>query len=259
MTTTSVFRTDPTNVGDWHCAPVRYFPELAGPEVDVLQVTKGSLQGNVVVGGGGLIAATFSASMQTVADGRAEMDSLVAWGIGESLNIDRAGGFVLPYNGRLPDYLDAFDLVGVRDFGTDYRWVPCVSCMSPQFDDPPPPTHEVVIYEHKRIPIPIDGPPRMSNGVDSLDVALSFLASGEVVLTNSYHGAYWATLLGRKVVGIPNMSKLYRLKHSPVLTRVEHWKRACAVAKSHPEALQECRQATLVFRDEVRNLHKRRE
>lgn len=255
MSVTNVFRADQTNVGDWYCAPQRYFPALAGAQADILAVDHDQLRGHVVVGGGGLIAKTFAGPMAALAGARPAMTSLVAWGIGESLIVDRTGAVVPPFDGPLPDYLSAFDLVGVRDFGTAYHWTPCASCLLPQFDAPRPPVHEIVIYEHKRIPIPIQGFPRLTNAGDDIDAVLGFLGSAELVITNSYHGAYWATLLGRRVVAIPNMSKMYRLKHAPVLCRPESWERAAEVAVPYPEALGECRAANLAFMEQVARLH----
>lgn len=40
----------------------------------------------------------------------------------------------------------------------------------------------------------------LTNSAMNLETAVSFLGSSEVVLTTSYHGLYWATLLGRKVI-----------------------------------------------------------
>lgn len=252
MTITSVFRSDRTNIGDWYCAPDRYFPDLKGARQDILEIESAVLPGgHVILGGGGLIAATFNAAMTTLAAQRPRLSSLVAWGVGESLIVDRKGGFVPPYNGALPTYLEAFDLIGLRDFGTEFRWTPCVSCMLPQFDQPAEPTRDVVLYAHKRIPIPINGHPVMTNAEEDIDSVLSFLASADTVITNSYHGAYWATLLGRRVLAIPNMSKMYRFKHAPVLCEVAEWRRYLSQAVAYPDALAECRQATLEFKTDV--------
>ncbi|BEU99984.1 hypothetical protein [Novosphingobium olei] len=248
---TSVYRRDETNVGDAFCAPSRYF-DITGPEQDILELDQQGLSGVVIVGGGGLIAQTFAPAMTALAECRPRLDALIGWGMGESLHVDRKGGMVMPFAGALPDYLGAYDLLGVRDFGTPYRWTPCASCMSPEFDRVrDQPTKPFVIYEHKRIPVPIDGQDRLTNDGNDISGVLDFLASGEVVITNSYHGAYWATLLGRRVVAIPNMSKLYRLKHAPAVGRAEHWRQLAEVAVAYPEALAECREANRAFMDDV--------
>lgn len=250
----NVFRTDETNVGDWYCAPYRYFDFPNKATADILDVSPEHLAPDVVLGGGGLIAKTFHDHMRKLADVRPRVASLVAWGIGESENVDRQGGFVLPYDGASPDYLKAFDLVGVRDFGADYPWLPCASCMLEQFDRDYPTTHDVVVYQHKRIPIPVSGFPTRTNAGADIDDVLAFLASGDLVITNSYHGAYWATLLGRRVLAIPNMSKMYRLKHAPVICRAEEWRRFAPLARRYPEALAECRAANIAFFERVESL-----
>ncbi|MGF1635377.1 MAG: hypothetical protein ACFCVE_16135 [Phycisphaerae bacterium] len=102
-----------------------------------------------------------------------------------------------------PAWLSRCDLVGVRDWGQPFDWVPCVSCLSPAFDDPGEPEHDVVVYRHKdpksdRIPRDL-GWPSLTNRAGFNEV-IRFLKSGRTVVTSSYHGVSWATLLGRKVV-----------------------------------------------------------
>ncbi|RZJ91571.1 MAG: hypothetical protein EON88_17215, partial [Brevundimonas sp.] len=110
-----VFRADETNVGDWWCPPSRYF-DLPDPAVgDIKDLDLETLADHVVVGGGGLISANFDARMARLAAARPRMTSLVAWGIGESLVNDKSGGRVERYDGPLPDWLQAFDLIGLRD------------------------------------------------------------------------------------------------------------------------------------------------
>lgn len=247
-----IFRADATNVGDWHCAPKLYFDLGDQSALDILDNPALPFGSNVIVGGGGLIARTFAPMIEALVQQRPKLRSLVAWGVGESLNVDRLGGLVAPWSAPLPGYLEQFDLVGMRDYGTQYPWVPCASCMHDLFDRPYEIEHPVVIYEHKRIPIAISGPPRRNNAGSDLAAVLAFLGSGDLVITNSYHGAYWATLLGRRVVAIPNMSKLYRLKHAPVIARPDQWLRYAPSAKIYPEALDECRAANRAFHARVR-------
>lgn len=252
--TVTVYRLDETNVGDWFCAPNRYYP-LSGSERDIMGLDTTLLVGHVVVGGGGLIAKTFHGAMTDLAAARPQLRSLTAWGVGESEHVARDGQFVPPYAGDYPLYLDAFDLVGVRDFGTRQRWVPCASCLHPLFDHTWPILGTIGIYQHKRIAIPIDGLPRRSNTGQDLERAIRFLGSYEVIITNSYHGAYWATLLGRRVIAIPNMSKMYRMAHPPVICRAERWQRYVDATRTYPDALAECRAANECFYADVRALH----
>jgi len=156
-------------------------------------------------------------------------------------------------------------VVGLRDFETMWRWVPCVSALHPSFHARrPKPSNSVVSYWHGALPLPssaLQGLPQMTNIADKsakkfmsdLEAVLAFLASGEVVVTNSYHGAYWATLLGRRVVAFPNSSKFLGFKHKPasVLLNAD-LKALIDAAPSYPEALSECRDANVDFRRIVR-------
>jgi hypothetical protein len=249
----NVFRMDPTNVGDWYCSPIRYFDfgEVQSSDIKSPRIEPGD---RVIVGGGGLISVNFQRHMERLRDLRTRMRALVAWGIGESLINDKGGGLVDRWSGPLPGYLRSFDLVGVRDYGTEYRWVPCASCMLEHFDRDFPIEHEVCIYEHKRIPIPIEGPPRRSNDGNDIDGTLAFLGSAELVITNSYHGAYWAMLLGRKVIAIPNLSKMYGFRHPPVVCAPDEWRERRKDAVAYENILEDCRSSNRSFYEDVRNL-----
>ena len=209
----------------------------------------------VIVGGGGLIAQTFMPMLNGLSASKTLEQRFVGWGLRESLHVDRKGGIVLPFAGDLPNFMDLFYLVGLRDFGTSFDWVPCVSCKHSFFDEARTAVHDIVVYEHKRIPLPIEGFPRRMNDGSDLRAVLDFLGSASLVITNSYHGAYWATLLGRRVLAIPNMSKIYRMRHAPVICRPDNWKKYVDLTSTYPEALAQCRQANDSFYKKVVALH----
>ena len=50
----------------------------------------------------------------------------------------------------------------------------------------------------------------------TVDEKLNFISKFEIIITNAYHGLYWATLLGKKVICIPNKSGLFTLRYKPV-------------------------------------------
>jgi hypothetical protein len=149
-------------------------------------------------------------------------------------------------------------LVGTRDFPAPYDWTPCVTCMDPLLDfyRDQPPRHRVVVYQHPhfcRISLP--GAPRLDNVGVSFAQALAFLSSGETVFTSSYHGAYWALLLGRKIVAVPWSTKFLHIKQP--ITLVKHRAsvpRALTEARAFPDALTECRAANLQFAGTVAQL-----
>ncbi len=167
-------------------------------------------------------------------------------------------------------YLDGFALTGTREWRPSLEaaglWAPCASCMSPLFSlsvscvgrRDYPVTREVVLFINaspsikERYPVAVGGLPMMAND-RPMDEIVAFLGSAEVVVTDSYHGVYWATLLGRKVVVIPYSSKFYNFRHMPTYShdRGFDWRARAAEAVVYPEALAECRAATRAFYERV--------
>ena len=115
--------------------------------------------------------------------------------------------------------------------------------MSPLFDKEYPITMDIVHYKNTQWPV-IDG----HNNRCTMEEALRFLGSGEIVVTDSYHGAYWATLLGRKVLTTrSDKLKMRQFMHPPAtgFTQPLH---------TYPDALAECREANIAFDAKVRKL-----
>lgn len=181
----------------------------------------------------------------------------VLWGAGINSKDLKEDSYSLNY----PSYITKFHLVGVRDWDTDYRWVPCVSCMHPAFDKKYEIKNEVVWFEHKKRLIDnkwmdLIPAPRMLNTGQNFDQIIEFLGSAETVITNSYHGVYWATLLGKKVVCIPWSSKFNMFKHPPIMANERNWHISIQDAVSYPDALTECRNANKLFAYDVIQLIK---
>jgi hypothetical protein len=161
-----------------------------------------------------------------------------------------------------PRWMKEFDLVGVRDYLQGFNWVPCASCMHPAFDKKYEVTNKIVWFEHKKqlikgaefgsVPIP-----RIVNSGQNLEQTISILGSAEIVVTNSYHGVYWATLLGKKVICVdPWTSKFFYFRHMPVIARSRDWEDKLDKAVAYPNALNECREANINFWKQVQELVK---
>lgn len=243
----SVSRIVPNNAGDIASVPARYFDFLAGESVDIYRLNSGVLEKNVVVvGGGGLV--DNSKNWEDALRGIGRLSPLaIAWGIGTNNERSMCPRYVA---------LRGYKMVGCRDWGTQFEWVPCSSCMSPLMDKywSVVPQHETVIYCHKDRKFSFVGVPEMDNA-GSLENALSFIASGDTVLTNSYHGMYWATLLGRRVVVVePFSTRFYFSKHRPAMASQDDIAMTARVAIRYPEALAECRAANLAFAEKVQEM-----
>jgi len=236
------------NVGDLNSAPTLYFDYPGVEEYSCKMNADGPLptEADLYIFGGGAITGRVTSCMS---NGQCDGPK-VAWGIGQS---KKAGDKY--YRSTLLSEFDRdktfFTLIGTRDvniIGTE--WVPCASCMSPLFDKEYEIKHDVVVYMNTV------KPPQGDNcfgNRNSFEETIAFLGSSAVVLTDSYHGAYWTTLLGRTAVIVnPYSSKFYQFKHQPII--VEDTRHLMQSPRVFPEALEECRAANIAFDAKVRDV-----
>lgn len=204
--------------------------------------------GNVIFGGGGILARGFDSAYQRAL---ANPDVFKAiWGAG--LN------YAANYGVEYPKWLDQFDLVGLRDYANPYHYVPCPSCLHPIFDSCS--TNDLigpVFFCHPGRPVPLQ-PEEFAGWIEyprwfGFEQAIAKLSKATVVVTNSFHGCYYAMLLGKPVVVINEEAVAFRtLKYLPVICNPKDWKSAAETAKPGSQwYLNECRRINLDFRDRI--------
>jgi hypothetical protein len=236
----AIYRIDPDNCGDLATPPHKYV-DLGLPviEHDIFGAIprKGDA---LMVGGGGILGLT-----DRIASVTREVRIRIIWGGG--LNTHGNGR-----DARWPEALKSFKLVGLRDWNSPFDWVPCASCLSRAFDNVPDPRHEIVVYNHKDFPTGVTQFPALNNRA-SMETAIAHIASGETVITSSYHGAYWGILLGRAVIVVnPFSNKFFHFRFQPVVLHNGTW--SDARPTKFPEALEACRSANLAFYKKVQQL-----
>jgi hypothetical protein len=251
------------NIGDRKASPFDYF-DVDGWTVrrhDLLDAVEPEFRAEweasydaadcVVLGGGGLLSLDyFAAALEETYRRRRSNQKLVVWGAGH--NRYDIGAWsqmrhhvdLLPYN---------YDLIALRDADQIYDWAPCASCMDPAFDRFYEITEDVVLYKHVETELNdyvrgfLPKNIRILDNYADFNTVIAHLGSAEVVLTSSFHGAYWASLLGRRVVAFPFSSKFYGLRHPAPLCDIRDWSRFAKLARCYPEALEECREANVRF------------
>lgn len=236
------------------------------------------VEDHVIIGGGGLLFDHFLPQIAAL-QATPRRGQRIVWGAGQQTYALHRLGDYRQFDYR--PYLANCDLVGVRDNDVPWPWVPCASCMHPAFDQPRPPQHEIVVFSHKKFQIEMPGLPHLTHTETDFETVLNFLGSGETILTSSFHGAYWGTLLGRKVLAFPFSSKFASLRHRPTLYPLKTWsntrwrlgfrsktffeltyknKYRCTTqgwqdllpqTQAYPDSLAECRAANQAFYNQV--------
>lgn len=242
----NIYHCDADNVGDQMSGPAQYlWPErfTSRPFRDALLE-----EAQVAIIGGGQI---FEQLLQIAAQRVDPNSKLLAWGAGLPLrgsrdhDVHHAAAKFKIFSTRNYDWRDVFP------------FVPCASCLSPLFDRQLQPKHEIVVYKHRRKPGPENIPdsiPTFSNATNSYEAAVEFIASGDTVVTSSYHGAYWAQLMGRRVVAIPYNYKFSTFQYTPSFAEVSTWRTALSIAKRTHPLLDEYRAKNIAFAREAENL-----
>lgn len=159
-------------------------------------------------------------------------------------------------NFEWPGWMVEFNKVGVRDWGQSLPWTPCASCMHPSLRKKYSVKNDIIFFEHKKQLLKDFGTesiPRFINSGSNIEQTIELLGSSNTILTNSYHGAYWGTLLKKKVIVVGAWgAKFYALRHMPyILDKNEPWQSSIANAQIYDSALDECIDATEKYWQEI--------
>jgi hypothetical protein len=247
---------DSRNIGDLASSPTNYFdfpypvetldirsinPKFGEPKsgfggsitLEEIKKNADKVKYHLIIGGGGLLFRQFLGSFETLEELKSVFKGKwIAWGVGQQIYSSPKSSESNLIDSLVADrdkfdyhtYLKHFEAIGIRDTGFNYNWVPCASCMHPTFDQQREIKHDFVVFSHRKFQIKIGSFPRMSHDTQSLEEVIDFLGSGETIITSSYHGAYWGTLLGRKVIAFPFSTKFLTFKHPPSIYPVSQWK-----------------------------------
>ncbi|MCF3640234.1 polysaccharide pyruvyl transferase family protein [Rhizobium sp. TRM95111] len=247
---------DTSNVGDINSTPFDYFtfPGESQTADFWSRVNASEDRFDNIFVGGGVFSKNYVRTPMYYERLRPKKN-LVLWGVGT----DMPGYPPMP-----KDFIDRCSLIGTRDFGAasldgdKVVFCPCASAMNRAFDvSRQSPIHEFVLFLHHNRSVDDDDffkhRPTMRNYGDFTET-IDFIASGEVVVTNSYHGLYWATLLGKKVICLIKGGKFAYFKWKPAFATPETCRQILARAhdiSAYPNALAEARALNMNFYEKV--------
>ena len=250
-----IFRADKTNVGDWWSPPFRYFPFKPGLAMDIINPRNNFAQTDtIIIGGGGLGRKSFRPFLNQIK--KSNVKKTILWGAGVDTFMDIKNLLRHEKVDLYGDYFNFIDEVGIRVYSSpqQYNYVPCVSCMSNLFFKyrTIKPNHLLGYYFHKDVPFEKtfekEVSPTATNVGNNLEEKLKFLSNSEYIVTNSYHGVYWATLLERKVICIPFKTGLMSFKYPPAYSFDGHvTSETLNNATCYPDSLEEARKLNVNF------------
>lgn len=245
------------NTGDRACGYYQYFLEDFNNyqciihDINNVNFSLINKKDIVIIGGGGLLNAV--AEWNYAIKKAAKMaGKSVVWSAGFNSNPNSKQ--------KVKKLIDvtAFDLFAVRDFKYEnFRYVPCATCIMPEFDLDYPIKRNIGVLAHKDVPqhLPkeVHQFDKITNSA-SLQEMIEFIGTSEVILTNSYHAAYWSVLMKKKcVLFAPNSEKYDFYKYAPMLFSGD-LDRDISKAVIYPNALEESRALTLKLLKDIKVL-----
>jgi len=251
---------DYKNIGDWLASPINYFPDYFMERYNVEYHCLEFIKWNeiapcdaIILGGGGLLEN--EAPIQEWINRMLDMcNCVIAWGVG----FHKRSGL----SAALPeiDY-SRFALLTVRDYGhpTGLEYLPCVTCLLPQLRKKRKIKREIGVINHVVYAITGSGFEAIDNSA-GIEEMTDFIAESGVILTTSYHAAYWSLLMGKKtIVARVWANKFEYFERKPVLLSeltVENVNAALAAggAISHDGWLDECIDLNLAFFERVKTI-----
>lgn len=254
---------DRVNQGDVLSGPYNYFDfEVLGKISWDRNIQKGEpapfVDGAPIIFGGGIY---FSDKKPHLMKLIRRSGKFIGWGIGLDPRSD------------VSRFLNKFTLLGTRERKLDLIdnrrifYVPCVSCMNPAFDgdvqssatgEPKTPHHEIVLhvnggFNEKKVAAAL-GSYRVSRTNQIFAETIANLRNSDCVITNSYHGAYWGSLLGKKIICIKTeVPKWDGLHPNVAFADLNEIDQVLRTVKPVPESyLSECRSINNDFYELVR-------
>jgi hypothetical protein len=174
---------------------------------------------------------------------------IVLWGIGHNFgkkHIQKSKGKIF-----FPDWIYKCDLIGIRDYVSGYEnlYLPCASCMHPAFDKTYVEKQEVGYFLHKFKTKIINTTNKsiMYNDEIDFEKTIEFMGSHKTIITDSYHGAYWAQLLGKNVQVASWSVKFNYFKNPPLFLENINDTPLKTSNKINYNFLSECRQLNKQF------------
>ena len=241
------------NTGDMNCGPELYFEELMKDRIaffhSIKEIDYSLIRENdwVILGGGGMLDCS-PQYQEAIKQLLVCSKRVVSWGLGHNAHHKDT----IYYHGEIEpiDYTQFF-LFTTRDYGygTD-RFCPCVSCMMEGLSRDYVIKRRIGVLTHHEIRISEFDFDTCDNS-QPIEKILQFIGESEIIIANTYHGAYWATLMNKKVILYHPFSNKFDYFKYPLVQYSGDLETDIDRALVYPHALQECRELNLSLMKEL--------
>jgi uncharacterized protein YggL (DUF469 family) len=223
-----ISRLDKLNPGDYWSTPKHYFDEFKNDEwVDVFEFGKKNLASydKIIVGGGGLLFnSNFDKALSLLQHSK-YIEKVLFWGVGVNSVFDKDSSQeqIDEAVGKFPYKLKVFNKfqLNLRDKQERYNVLPCASCLHPVFDTKEKIVRKYLAIKHTKInsfknrPL-YDEIHKIYTIDNTIENVIAEIKRSEIVVTQSYHGAYWAALCNKKVIVLTPWSTKFLYFDFPV-------------------------------------------
>ena len=207
-----VNRKEKTNPGDWWSTPKHYFDSFKNDDwIDIFDLDKINLSGydQIIVGGGGLLYNNNFEKFIIQLEHPKITHKVFYWGVGINTSFDKhatkkdIANSLHRFNHKIKTFQKK--QINIRDKQDLYNIVPCASCLHPIFDKKIEIERDFLIINHNKVQsFKKDGYWQEKFNIDcinnSIENIVTEIKKSEIVYTQSYHGAYWSALCGKKTI-----------------------------------------------------------
>lgn len=265
-------RIDNSNTGDWTCSPLNYFFDyfdqfnIIRHDIEFVNFNEINSNDIVILGASGMfnVLEKFNININKILN---ICNNVISWSIGFNThnNIYYIGNITTKIN------FEKFKVITIRDYQhpSGFDFLPDPTCLSEELLKNIPIKRYIGLIEHKSLPIICDDLDLMNNKISnshSFREITEYISSSEVVVTNSYHIAYWTMLMNKKSIVIDKFStKFDYFKYKPTfitssiinnkrILEIKQIKKYIQDAKTYNDILEESISMNISFFDKIKNI-----
>jgi len=200
-----------SNPGDYWSTPKHYFDEFKNDDwVDVFEFHKKDLTSydKIIIGGGGLLFNPNFDKPLSLLQHPKYVEKVLFWGAGinSPFHKNSTQKEIDETSEKFPHKLKVFNKsqLNLRDKQNRYNFVPCASCLHKVFDTNEEVKRKYLIIRHTKVDSfrdPLFNDIHKIYSIDNtIENVIKEIKKSEIIISQSYHGAYWAALCNKKVI-----------------------------------------------------------